>query len=227
MLVINLDEFTVKADTRKNDNESFYAGMADNTISSGKLESFGNQNVLDILRTFPGVMVTEEAVSIRGSFENPLFLIDGVQTEELEDVKFLNASDIEEISLFKGASASLFGIKGGNGVISITLKKGVALQSVTPPSLVRYTPLGYQKPAEFYVPKYDVDSIRNQTKPDLRTTIFWAPKVQPDEEGNIRLNFYTADKPNDYRVELEGVTKDGEICRFSGTILISNGGIAN
>jgi len=218
MLVVNLDEFTVRADTKKTDNEYYYSGMADNSIDSKKLESFGNLSVLDIIRTFPGVMVSEDAVSIRGSSGNPLFLIDGVETEELEDVKFLYASDIEEISLFKGASASMFGSRGGNGAIAITLKKGVSLQHITPPSLVHFTPLGYQLPAAFYVPKYEIDSVLNQTKPDLRTTIYWAPKVQTDEDGNIHLKFYTADKPNDYRVELEGVSNEGEICKYQNII---------
>ena len=218
MLVINLDEFTVNAETKKSSEDHFYSGMADNTIDASQLETYGNMNVLDLIRTFPGVMVSGDAVSVRGSSGNPLFLIDGIETEEVEDVKYLNSTDIEDISLFKGASASLFGSRGGNGVIAITLKKGAILQSITPASLAHITPLGYQKPADFYVPKYEVDSILNQTKPDLRTTIYWAPKVQPDDSGNIQLQFYTADKSNDYRVELEGVTNEGEICRFRGTL---------
>lgn len=218
MLVINLDEFTVKAETKKADDDSYYAGMADNSIDAKRIESFGNQSVLDVLRTFPGVIVTEETVSVRGSTGNPLFLIDGIETEELEDVRFLSASDVEEISLFKGTSTSIFGSRGGNGVITITLKKGAALQSITPPSLARYAPLGYQKPAKFYVPKYEADSIRNQSKQDLRTTIYWAPDVKTDDNGSISVKFYTADKPNDYRIVLEGVSENGEICKYQGEI---------
>ncbi|MDD2284492.1 MAG: TonB-dependent receptor plug domain-containing protein [Paludibacter sp.] len=218
MMVINLDEFTVEGETRKPDNALYYSGSADNSLDSENLKSFGNQTVLDIIRTFPGVLVSGDRVSIRGATGNPLFLIDGVVTEELEDVQFLNAFDIEEISLFKSASASLFGLRGGNGVIAITLKKGVQQQNEIPSSLAHYTPLGYQKPAEFYVPKYEVDSIRSQSKPDLRTTIYWNPDAKTDEEGNIRLKFYTADKANNYRVKLEGVSNNGEICNYEGII---------
>jgi len=57
-----------------------------------------------------------------------------------------------------------------------------------------------------------------QPRSDLRTTIYWAPKVQTDEQGKIQLNFYTADKANDYNVELEGVTEDGEICRYKAIL---------
>lgn len=218
MLVINLDEVVIKGESKKEEGDSYYSGMADNSMDAKKLESYGNMTVLDVIRSFPGVIVTEESVSVRGSQGNPLFLIDGIETEEIEDIKYLSASDLEEISLFKGPSASIFGSRGGNGVISITLKRGVALAAVTPPSLIHFTPLGYQKPVEFYVPKYDVDSILQQTKPDLRTTIYWAPKLQTDEEGNIHLQFYTADKANDYRVELEGITEEGKICRYEGIV---------
>lgn len=53
---------------------------------------------------------------------NPLFVVDGVW---FEDISFLNSSDIENISVLKDASSgSIYGIRGANGVILITTKKG-------------------------------------------------------------------------------------------------------
>ena len=218
MLIVNLDEITVKAEERKPINEYFFSGAAETMINAKTIESFTNQTALNIIQTLPGVMVFGNRVSVRGASANPLFLIDGIETDDIDRVQFLFGSDIEEIMLFKGPSTALFGSRGSNGVIAITLKKSVAAEKSRPPSFVLYSPLGYQKPTEFYVPKYDVDSTLNQMKPDLRTTIHWEPKAQTDEEGNIRLMFYTADKPNDYRVELEGITESGEICKFMGII---------
>jgi hypothetical protein len=68
------------------------------------------------------------------------------------------------------------------------------------------------------MPKYEVDSVRQQIKPDLRTTIYWNPKIKSDVNGNFQVNFYTADQPNNYRVILEGISNTGEICRFMGII---------
>lgn len=79
-------------------------------------------------------------------------------------------------------------------------------------------PLGYQKHTEFYVPKYDVDSVLTNLKSDLRTTIHWNPNLVADSTGNIHVQFYTADKENNYSIILEGTINEGEICRYTGYI---------
>jgi TonB-dependent starch-binding outer membrane protein SusC len=60
-----------------------------------------------------------------GSFSNggaPLYVIDGVI---LEDGNQLNTSDIESIQILKDASsASIYGVRGANGVVIITTKHG-------------------------------------------------------------------------------------------------------
>jgi uncharacterized protein YfaS (alpha-2-macroglobulin family) len=70
-------------------------------------------------------------------------------------------------------------------------------------------PLGFQKPAEFYAPKYD--KLAQTTKPDLRTTIHWQPSLTTDENGTASFSFYTADVPGTYTVVIEGVTDCGKI----------------
>lgn len=219
MMVVHLNELTVNAERKKIDNDNeFYVGMADTQITSESLERNPAMSILNVLQTVPGVMVMGENISIRGSSDNPLILIDGIEAQGIEDITYLTANDVENISVFKGPDAAIFGIRGGNGVIAVTLKKGVNLKASTPISLATIMPLGYQKPTEFYVPRYEVDSIRLSTKPDLRTTIYWNPKLATDNNGNIHVQFFTADKANDYSVVLEGITKAGEICRFTGKI---------
>ena len=219
MMVINLNELTVSANRKTNDNSNeFYAGMANTQITSDNLEKYQSMDIMTVLQTVPGVLVMGDKISIRGSGDNPLILIDGIEAQGTEDITYLTANDVDNISVFKGADAAIFGIRGGNGVIAITLKKGVILKASTPISLATIMPLGYKKPTEFYVPKYEVDSVRMSPKPDLRTTIYWNPKLQTDSTGSIKLKFYTADKPNGYSIVLEGVTKSGEICRYTGYI---------
>lgn len=59
------------------------------------------------------------SIDIRG-FGNALVIVDGVE----RDFKFLDANDIESISVLKDASASVYGFKGANGVVLVTTKKG-------------------------------------------------------------------------------------------------------
>lgn len=67
-------------------------------------------------------------VYVRGitNFGNtsPLYVIDGVQTNNMSQV---NPTDIESIAVLKDAgAAAIYGVSGGNGVIVITTKKGKA-----------------------------------------------------------------------------------------------------
>lgn len=67
-------------------------------------------------------------IRIRGfnSFgnNNPLFIVDGVQTGDLNT---LNPNDIESIQVLKdGSSAAIYGARAANGVVIITTKKGKA-----------------------------------------------------------------------------------------------------
>ncbi|MFP9098729.1 SusC/RagA family TonB-linked outer membrane protein [Flavobacterium sp. RHBU_24] len=69
---------------------------------------------------------SSSTVRVRGltSFgnSNPLFIIDGVQTD---NVSVLNQSDIESIEVLKdAASAAIYGTRAANGVILINTKKG-------------------------------------------------------------------------------------------------------
>ncbi len=73
-------------------------------------------------------------IQIRGlgtfsSNPNPLYVVDGVW---LDDVSFLNPADIDNISILKDASSSaIYGVRGANGVVLITTKKGKGKASVT------------------------------------------------------------------------------------------------
>ncbi len=63
---------------------------------------------------------------VRGlaTFNNssPLVIVDGVE----RSIQFLNPNDIETISILKdAATAAIYGVRGGNGVVLVTTKKGV------------------------------------------------------------------------------------------------------
>lgn len=218
---VNLDEITVVAEKKKSSSANqYYSGLEDAQVNSKDLEKFSGMSIMTAISMLSGVQVMGDRVSIRGSTNNPHFLVDGFSTENIEDIAYLNVNDVSEISVFKGASAAIFGSRGGNGVIAITLKNGDERTSriSTPSSLVHIVPLGYQKPAQFYVPKYEVDSVRLGTTPDLRTTIYWNPALSSDSTGIVHVKFFTADKANDYSVVLEGITNSGEICRYVGAL---------
>lgn len=83
-----------------------------------------------------GVRVWQKS-SEPGSYNNnfdvrgmgtPLVIIDGVP-RDMSDFQRMNADDIQDISVLKDASASIYGLRSANGVVLVTTKKGQAGQT--------------------------------------------------------------------------------------------------
>jgi len=63
-----------------------------------------------------------QAVSFYGGWD-PLFIVDGVPVEaQGGTLSWLNPRDVESITALKGAEATIYGVRGANGVIVIKTK---------------------------------------------------------------------------------------------------------
>jgi TonB-linked SusC/RagA family outer membrane protein len=67
----------------------------------------------------PGSSTT---INIR-NMGTPLYVIDGIQKTQRE-FDHIDFNDIESISILKDASASIYGVRAGNGVVVVTTKRG-------------------------------------------------------------------------------------------------------
>ena len=107
-------------------------GMADSHDLSYSVASVKSDdkevytNMYDYLRgKVAGVQVrADNTIIIRGkttmnSSTEPLILVDGVEITDLNNV---NPHDVYSVDVLKDASASIYGLKGANGVILITTK---------------------------------------------------------------------------------------------------------
>lgn len=54
----------------------------------------------------------------------PLIIIDGVASESVNDLRLINANDIETINFLKDGAAAIYGSRAAGGVVLITTKKG-------------------------------------------------------------------------------------------------------
>ena len=134
-------------------------------------------------------------------------------------MELVSVLDVESIDVFRGPSAVIFGMRGMNGVISITTRRGSSFKFNKEKELnsTVYTPLGYQMPVEFYAPKYEMPEAKRFGIPDYRTTIFWKPDVvisdEGEDAGKVSFEFCTADFQTTYSLVFEGLTTDGRIIR--------------
>lgn len=72
----------------------------------------------------PGVQVVGDRILIRGlstlnSSTDPLFIVDG---QPVSNISSINPNDVKSISVLKDSAAAIYGNRGANGVIVITLK---------------------------------------------------------------------------------------------------------
>ena len=85
------------------------------------------QNIYDMIRgRFPGVEVSGTSIRIMGSSSlnvstEPLFVVDGVIVNSIDDISPQNVKSIE---VLKGPDATVYGTRGANGVIIITRLSG-------------------------------------------------------------------------------------------------------
>ena len=128
------------------------------------------------------------------------------------DIDDIDPYSIERIAVLKGSQAAMLGGDGAGGAIVITTRKGAGIYKDVPKFNIRsITPRGFQRPAEFYAPRYDTQESRESGPPDLRTTIYWNPNVSVTADGKAAFDFFTADAPSEYTVLIEGITSDGLI----------------
>ena len=105
-------------------------------IASVKTAQLGNIPAANLSNTIagraPGVNVVgstglagaSSSIRIRGSFAEPLYVINGVIMSK-GDFDALDANEVESINFLKdAASASIYGSKAGNGVVLVTTKAG-------------------------------------------------------------------------------------------------------
>ncbi len=122
----------------------------------------------------------------------------------------LPVDDIGQIDIIKGAHAIGFYTGKNNLIISVSTKKGRGMGTYYERTNMNYiTPLGYQKPAEVYAPKY---KPTRPNMPDLRSVLLWQPHLHI-ENGKAKANFYIARSNLPVSVVVEGVTVDGNTFR--------------
>jgi len=148
------------------------------------------------------------------------FFLNGMAIDE-PGLNSINVPDIEGIEIFlKDDLGTVSRMYQNNGVVSIYTKKVekkprmslTEIEKLLPKSnVIDLFPLGYIKERKFYEPKYETPESKAVN--DLRTTIYWNPKVKVTETGEAALEFYNADGNGQYKVIVEGMDETGNVGR--------------
>ncbi len=169
------------------------------------------------------------SIRIRGvsTFEggsNPLFIVDG---QQLEDINNLNPNDIASMEVLKdGASAAIYGSKSANGVVIITTKSGKSDDmklnvdySHVINTLASNLPLANTKQRFIY------ENVRSGRDPDALTvqdTLSELYQYSPD----VQAYLYKPSSRNQVNLSLSG-GKKGLSLYWNNSILDEQGTIIN
>ena len=134
-----------------------------------------------------------------------------------DELEYYTVADVETIIYVTDYNADIIrpalgagGERSGGGVLFIALKKRTRQANI-----LLSSPLGWQKKAKFYTPKYQKD---NPSLPSQRYTLHWEPYLKSDEDGNLNLKFFSSDRTGGYRVVVEGITEKGAYYSYTGWI---------
>jgi hypothetical protein len=186
-------------------------------LTSDKFRYGGYGAVTNALLMMPGITLTKGDISIWGAIttdkeSRPLLVVDGVAmgVASLEYFNLLQPGEVDFIEVLRGGEAGIYGMRGGNGVISVNTRKGPYVMPNEKSNFRTFTPITYHISPQFFMPDYSNQEIKNNKMPDPRTTIYWNGNFTTDPKGQASLNFYTADQATNYTITITGVSAKGD-----------------
>ncbi len=194
----------------------FAAAPPDYTFEPDKLQEMVNLETH--LRGLLGVQVRQRQIFglYQGTWGPMVILLNG---SPVEDLSGIDPRSLTGVQIIRGSvvaanmATSLMVSSTGYGIVFLTIK-GIPNKFIKPnrpPGFLQHSVAGYTYAREFYTPSYEVQ--KDSPKNDFRSTLFWKPDIITGEDGKAEFSFYASDEPGQYRVTLEGIGANGQLCR--------------
>ncbi len=213
-------------------------GEADQTFSESDLEKLNKKSLLNVLEeNVKGFrMGYKRKTNIKEfmvNFAIVKLVIDGVDVDffyspsdwpitdaHYQHLKYYldyyTAEDLQGIEIMKHArNAGRYRMEFLNPMdeteyafIEITTKTGSGPFLKKAANMYIYKPLPYGDNKIFYSPKYTSANKANKT-PDVRSTLYWAPNIVTNKNGEANTYFFASDRKGTYTAWLEGTDTEG------------------
>lgn len=220
LMTVELDEIGITAQRisekklQRQQRTSYYSTPSHRLVLDDDQGTRNASAVIDLFWRLPGVTIDGDNIYVLGgptSFvasTDPLFLLDGSPVSK-DVVLSLPVRDIEFIDVLKGADATIYGLRGGNGVILLysRLRLDWEVDQVPPPGLKRTEVIGYHLAKEFAI--IDAPSTDTNFRPDIRSTLHWNPKISLSNKRTTKESFTTSDTAGEYIIVAQGIRKNG------------------
>lgn len=181
--------------------------VANDPLAAGSLDIFAYLN-----GKVPGLQIAGTPPTVKFRNATPAFFVN----EMPSDLSMLSTITLSDIAYVKVIRPPFIGATGGSngGAIAVYLKKGGDMKMAPGEGLANNMVSGYTAIKEFYSPNYATITPENSKK-DLRTTIYWNPEIITQPGKNIvLLTFYNNDITNGFRIVIEGISSEGKMTHF-------------
>jgi len=224
--MVFLPEIEVNAIKPPRTQYELLAKFGGTTIHRESLEKEGNKSILNVLRNacISGLMYNSDREWFNYRNKEVYLFVDGTLVSSNYDrgnsiidtwsmiqayMQSLLASDVYQVDILKGHSVN--GLPGIGGIDALSFDKCAILittnrssKSFHRTNVALINPLGYQRPAAFYNPKFDA-----LEKYALRQTVYWNPTLRIIKG---KLNFeFIQNGERELRLNIEGVDDKGKI----------------
>lgn len=130
---------------------------------------------------------------------DPLYIIDGIATKNTEFFLSLDPKTLKTISVIKyPKKLSRFGEMAKNGIVLVDTKTGNVREPLNQERLI----YGLNSPMEF--PQLNSEWANESGNPEFRSTVYWNPSVEIDDEGKASVQLMNSDDIATLAIRIEG-----------------------
>lgn len=167
-----------------------------------------------------GVTVTDNGITIRGAASfmagtDPLILLDNLPIS-FNDLKQISPIDVASVEVLKGPDASIYGVRGANGVVIVHMRTAKEYRNINPNEEQPSKPLrilSFQKAREFYVPAYETWNNKPQDY-NVPRSVYWRPLITIDSTGVATVKIKKRPEVTDFITSIEGIATDGSVLYY-------------
>jgi hypothetical protein len=148
----------------------------------------------------------------------PDLFIDGVAVKDPAVIAGLDPEIVEKIDVIR--ERYFVGDYLFYGIVNIITKAGDFSNATLPDYAIRLSYRVIDPVNSFISPDYSSTALKKSRIPDFRNTLYWNPSVKPDEDGKVRVEFWSSDNKADYKINIQGITLDGKLFSFQKIIKV-------
>ena len=144
------------------------------------------------------------------SYDSPPGLfIDGVVVKDPALIATLDPEIVEKIDVIR--EKYIVGDYMFYGIVNIITKAGNFSNTTLPDYAIRIPYRVLDPVRSFISPDYSSSDMKKNRIPDFRNTLYWNPTVQADINSKATVGFWTSDYISDLKVNIQGITPEGNI----------------